>query len=88
MRLQAVSTAYKAAKQAQRIWLSKEDRGSLISVASSVVRPKVQPQNLRFNEEAAPTVRGSPTCGLAHAAAGAQHEDVAGEPPRDRRQSH
>ena len=73
MRLQAVSSAYKAAKQAQRIRLSKEDRGSLISVASSAGRPKVQPQNLRFNEEAAPTVRGSPTYGPAHAAAGPQH---------------
>ena len=83
MRLQAVSSAYKAAKQAQRIRLSKEDRGSLISVASSAGRPKVQPQNLRFNEEAAPTVRGSPTYGPAHAAAGTQHEDVAGELPRD-----
>ena len=39
MRLQAFSSAYKAAKQAQRIRLSKEDRGSLISVASSAGRP-------------------------------------------------
>ena len=83
MRLQAVSSAYKAAKQAQCIRLSKEDRGSLISVASSAGRPKVQPQNLRFNKEAAPMIRGSPTYGPAHAAAGAQHEDVAGEPLRD-----
>ena len=43
----------------------------------------MQPQNLRFNEEAAPTARGSPTYGPAHAAAGNQHEDVAGDPPRD-----
>ena len=71
MRLQAASSAYKAAKQAQRIRLSKEDRGSLISVTSSAGRPKVQPQNLRFNEEATPTVRGSPTYGPAHAATGA-----------------
>ena len=85
MRLQAVSSTYKAKKQAQRIRLSKEDRDSLISVASSAGRPKVQPQNLRFNEEAAPTVRGSPTYGPAHAAAGAQQEDVAGDPPRDYR---
>ena len=85
MRLQAVSSAYKAKRQAQRIRLSKEDMGSLISVASSAGRPKVQPQNLRFNEEAAPTVRGSPTYGPAHAAAGAQQEDVAGDPPRDYR---
>ena len=83
MRLQAVSSAYKAAMQAQSIRLSKEDRGSLISVASSAGRLKVQPQNLRFNEEAAPTARGSPTYGPAHAAAGNQHEDVAGDPPRD-----
>ena len=83
MRLQAVSFAYKATKQAQCIRLSKEDRGSLVSVASSAGRPKVQPQNLRFNEEAAPTVRSSPTYGPAHAAAGAQREDMAGEPLRD-----
>ena len=43
----------------------------------------MQPQNLRFNEEAAPTARGSPTYGPAHAAAGAQQEDVAGDAPRD-----
>ena len=43
----------------------------------------MQPQNLRFNEEAAPTVRDSPTYGPAHVAAGNQHEDVAGDPPRD-----
>ena len=45
LRLQAVNSAYKAKRQAQRIRLSKEDRGSLISVASSAGRPKVQPQN-------------------------------------------
>ena len=83
LRLQAVNSAYKAKRQAQRIRLSKEDRGSLISVPSSAGRPKVQPQNLRFNEEAAPTVRGSPTYGSAHMAAGAQQEDVAGDPPSD-----
>ena len=54
MRLQAVSYAYKAKRQAQHIRLSKEDRDSLISVASSAGRPKVQPQNLRFNEEGDP----------------------------------
>ena len=43
----------------------------------------MQPQNLRFNEEVAPTVRGSPTYRSAHATAGAQQEDVAGDPPRD-----
>ena len=43
----------------------------------------MQPQNLRFNEEATPTARGLPTYGPAHAAAGNQHEDVAGDPPRD-----
>ena len=83
IRLQVVSSAYKAAKQAQCIRLRKEDRGSLISVASSAGRPKVQPQNLRFNEEATLTARGLPTYGPAHAAACNQHDDVAGDPPSD-----
>ena len=38
---------------------------------------------MRFNKEAAPTARGSPTYGPAHTATGNQRDNVAGDPPRD-----
>ena len=83
MRLKAASSAYKASKQAQCIrQLSKEDRGSIVSVASSTRRPKVQPQNLRFHDEAAPGARGTPTYGPA-AAASNQCDEAAGDLPAD-----
>ena len=83
MRLQAASSAFKVAKQAQCIrQLSKEDRGSIVSVASSTRRPKVQPQNLRFHDEAAPGARGTPTYGPA-AAASNQCDEAAGDLPAD-----
>ena len=55
----------------------------IVSVASSAGRLKAQPQHLRFNEEPPPVTRGSPTYGSPRVPAGAQQEDMAGDPPRD-----
>ena len=67
MRLQAARSAFKAAKQAQCIrQLSKEDRGSIVSVARSTGRPKVQPQSLRFHDEAVTAARGTTHVWASH----------------------
>ena len=79
MMLQAASSAFKAAKQAQCIrQLSKEDRDNCFC-RQQHWEAEVQPQNLRFHDKAAPVSSGTPMNGPVTATAVNQCDKVAGD---------